>query len=212
MILFRKLTWRRGSVREYRGTNPIVKARSSSPDTKEGTGKKRRDHLEKDVPAEQYFEKTNPRIPGPHGDQGRAPGSEKKKGKGKKASDSVRDLRDFSFPATARVRSRTDFLKVQRSGRKVRGRCFILLAARNGLISSRFGITVSKKIGSAVERNRVKRKIREIQRLTRREILPGYDVIVIARRESGGIPFEEMKSEYCRLAHLAGLAKKGSQG
>jgi len=188
-----------------------VKARRSSPNTNEGPGKKRRKHLEKDVPAEQYFEKTNPRIPGPHGHEGRTPGSKEKKGQGKEASDSVRDPRNFSFPPAVRVRSRVDFLKIQRSGRKVRGRCFSLLAIQNDLPSSRFGITVSKKIGNAVERNRVKRKIREIQRLTRHEILPGYDIVIIARRQSLGTSFEEMFIEYFQLVCLAGLSKRGPQ-
>jgi len=121
----------------------------------------------------------------------------------------LRSPRDFGFPPPVRIRSRADFLKIQRSGQKVQGRCFILLTIQNHLTSSRFGITVSKRIGNAVERNRVKRKIREIQRLTRHEVLPGNDIVIIARRESLGTSFEEMRNEYHRLVRLAGLAKRG---
>lgn len=89
------------------------------------------------------------------------------------------------------------------------GRCFTLLTLRNDLPFSRFGVTVSKKIGKAVDRNRIKRKIREIQRLGRHGILPGYDIVVIARRESLATAYREMEEEFRRLTRAAGLAKEG---
>lgn len=186
-----------------------MKVRSSSPTATEGSGKRRRENLEKNVSAEQRFQEADPRVQGPHGHQGGTPGSEKKKGQGKEASDSVRESRAFGFPPPVRIRSRADFLRVQTSGRKVRGRCFTLLTIQNELPASRFGITVSRKIGNAVERNRVKRKIREIQRLSRHEVLPGSDIVLVARKASLLTSFEEMQKEYLRLVRLAGLAKKG---
>ena len=188
-----------------------MRVRSSSPENTEGPEKRRRKNLEKNVSTEQYFQKKNPRIQGPDGHEGRAPDPEKKKGQGKEDPHGLRGPLDFSFPPAVRIRSRTDFLKVQRNGKKLRGRCFTLLTLRNDLPSSRFGITVSRKIGNAVERNRVKRRIREIQRLWRREVLPGNDIVVIARRDALTAPFEEMEGEFLRLVRNAGLARRGQQ-
>jgi len=188
---------------------PVARVRPSPSAVIEGPGQKRREHLEKDLSTQQYFQKADPRVPGPDGHKGRTPGPEKEKGQGKEAFDRLRENPDSRFPPSLRVRSRSDYLAIQRTGRKVRGRCFTLLTLRNDLPFSRFGLTVSKKIGKAVDRNRIKRKIREIQRLCRHRILPGYDIVLIARRESLAAPFQEMEEEFRRMIRAAGLAKEG---
>ncbi|UCG38612.1 MAG: ribonuclease P protein component [bacterium] len=118
---------------------------------------------------------------------------------------------DLSFSRHLRVRSRTDFLRVQRSGRKVRGRYLILLTTENNLPTPRFGITVSRKHGNAVERNRLKRQIREIQRLHRHSIMPGRDVVAVATRGARQASFGQLEAEYLDLAARAGL-RRGSKG
>ena len=170
---------------------------------------KGRNHLEKNVSAKQRLQKPDTRVQGPHEHKGRTPDPETKKGQGKKASDRLKDQPNLCFPPSFRVRSRSDYLTIQRSGRKVRGRYLILLTIENNLRSSRFGITVSKKNGNAVKRNRVKRRIREIQRLNRQSFVSGNDVVMIARREAAQASFDEIEAEYLRLARLAGLMKKG---
>jgi len=170
---------------------------------------RRRKNLEANVSTEQRFPKADSRVQGPHEHQGRAPRLKKKKSQGKEAPDSLRDQSKLRFPTSFRVRSRFDFLRIQRCGRKVKGRCFILLTLENDLPFSRFGITVSKKNGNAVKRNRIKRKIREIQRLNRNEIVSGRDIVVIARKQAAEASFGEMESEYLRLAGLANIMEKG---
>jgi ribonuclease P protein component len=88
-----------------------------------------------------------------------------------------------------RLRKRREFLAVQSTGKKVAGNHFLALAAPRGnrAGAARVGITVSKKVGSAVTRNRVKRLVREF---VRRNLawLPGdHDVVVIARRSAAGL-------------------------
>ncbi|HLK92595.1 MAG TPA: ribonuclease P protein component [Polyangia bacterium] len=82
------------------------------------------------------------------------------------------------FPRAARVRRRPDYLAIQNRGRRVAGSHLLLFALPGG---GRIGITVSKKVGGAVLRNRVKRWIRDCYRRRRPEFPPGYDLVVVAR-------------------------------
>jgi ribonuclease P protein component len=88
----------------------------------------------------------------------------------------------FSFPKEVRLRKRTDFLRVQERGQKVQADVLLVLvlpAAQPGL--TRAGFTVSSKVGNAVVRNRIRRRLRELYR-TRRQSLPkGLDMVFIAR-------------------------------
>ena len=61
----------------------------------------------------------------------------------------------------------------------------------NGLDHSRFGFLVSKRIGNAVVRNRVKRRLREVVRLT--PVKPGWDAVFIARRDINQADFQQLK-------------------
>jgi ribonuclease P protein component len=81
---------------------------------------------------------------------------------------------------TARLRRRREFLEVQRRGRRLFSGELLVLALDSGTARPRIGITVSSKIGNAVERNRVKRWIREAWRVSCAG-LPAVDVLVIAR-------------------------------
>lgn len=86
-----------------------------------------------------------------------------------------------AFPKAHRLGSRPQFLSVQRSGRRQKCPDFVVLWRPNGLDASRLGVTVSKRVGNAVTRNRVKRHVREAFRRGR-EILPaGLDLVIVAR-------------------------------
>jgi ribonuclease P protein component len=187
-----------------------MKKRSVPRNSKKGIGTRRK-NFEKNLSTKQYLQKENPRIPAPHEDQRRTADPEKKARQGKKKADRLIPERlDRKFPRSVRVRSRSDYLKIQRSGRKTGGRYFIILSLDNKLPDSRFGITVSRKTGNAVTRNRVKRRIKELQRLNRDCIIPGKDIVVIATREAPKTTFEKMKMEYADLIRRAGLTREPS--
>jgi ribonuclease P protein component len=86
----------------------------------------------------------------------------------------------MGFSRAVRLRKSPDFDRVQRSGRRTSGQNLVILAYRNGTSSPRFGLAVSRKVGNAVVRNRVKRRLRESIRRQRAGI-GGFDVVVIAR-------------------------------
>lgn len=82
-----------------------------------------------------------------------------------------------------RLRSSADFQRVrERAPRGLATPFFMLSSAPNGLDHSRFGFTVSKRVArSAVQRNRVRRRLREAIRLRAAHLRPGYDVVLVAR-------------------------------
>ena len=80
-----------------------------------------------------------------------------------------------------RIRRRTDFQKIYEHGARLRGRYSTLFVLPNELGVCRLGLTATRKLGGAVQRNRAKRLIREVFR--RNKVALGYDVVVVVRRE-----------------------------
>lgn len=85
------------------------------------------------------------------------------------------------LPKSHRLARPADFKRVYARGRSWAYRVLVLYRAPNELPVSRFGISVSRRIGSAVVRNRTKRRLREVLRPLCEKVTPGYDVILIAR-------------------------------
>ncbi len=106
----------------------------------------------------------------------------------------------FSFPKEARLKTTREFRACYSRGIRVRGRSLLLVVRRNGLPYSRLGLSISRKFGRSVERNRFKRVCREAFRLSRPELPPGLDVVVVGSRPLEGPPpttrrvMEEMKA------------------
>jgi len=81
-----------------------------------------------------------------------------------------------------RLREKKRFQQVRGEGRCWAHPLCVLCVLPNDLPYSRFGFSVSRRVGGAVVRNRVKRRLREIVRRCQHHIRPGYDVVLIARR------------------------------
>ena len=108
-----------------------------------------------------------------------------------------------AFRSAARLRSRGEFVAVQKGGRRVAGRFLTLLAQQNNHGCDRLGIIASRRVGNAVARNRAKRRLRDMFR--RREPLAGpraLDVVAIARPDLVRAPFADVQSDF-----LAALKK-----
>ena len=86
--------------------------------------------------------------------------------------------------------------------------CLVLYARRNRSATNRVGVTVSKKLGGAVVRNRVRRRLREVYRLHEAEFLPGWDIVVVARTKAIHAPFSRLESLYLDAARSAGCLLK----
>jgi ribonuclease P protein component len=94
-----------------------------------------------------------------------------------------------------RLKKRRDFLAAQKSHRASR-RAFVLEArARGDEAPPRFGFTVSKRVATkAVERNRIRRRLREAARLVSESARPGHDYVLVGRRAALTEPFSELTS------------------
>jgi ribonuclease P protein component len=103
-----------------------------------------------------------------------------------------------------RLRRRADFLDAA-SGTKVRGQAFVLQARpRRDDAPARVGFTVSRKVGNAVERNRVRRRLREAVRQSGSERMrPGHDYVLIGRRAALEATFDRMQEELNRALQRA---------
>lgn len=81
----------------------------------------------------------------------------------------------------------------------------VLYARKNRTGLNRVGVTVSKKLGKAVIRNRVRRRLREIYRLNEQRFTPGWDIVVVARTRAVGADFRKLSDAYLSLAEKAGI-------
>jgi ribonuclease P protein component len=109
-----------------------------------------------------------------------------------------------------RIRKRADFLAAQR-GEKRRGRLFLLeLRDRGDGDVPRLGLTVTKKTGNAVARNRIRRRLKEAVRVhVAGDMAAGKDYVIVGRREILAAPFEALKAELSR--RIRGTVPDGKQ-
>ena len=84
----------------------------------------------------------------------------------------------------------------------------VLYARRNRTSTNRVGVTVGKKLGHAVIRNRVRRRLREVYRLNEDRFLPGWDIVVVARSRCIKADFGKLTQAYLSLAEKAGILQK----
>ena len=81
----------------------------------------------------------------------------------------------------------------------------VLYARKNRTKENRVGITVSKKLGCAVVRNRTRRRLREVYRLNESSFQPGWDLVVVARSRAVDADFARLTQSYLNLAKKAGV-------
>ena len=107
-----------------------------------------------------------------------------------------------------RIRSRPEFERVYNDGTRVSGRFMTVFLLANGREIQRCGVAATRKLGPAVERNRAKRLAREIFR--RHKVAPGYDIVIVPRREMLDAPFASLEADYDRALERRGIATRDS--
>jgi ribonuclease P protein component len=111
-------------------------------------------------------------------------------------------MTDLRFLDCYRLKKQADYRAVYDRRRSVSDDWLIVYARENDLPHPRLGLSVSRKVGNAVRRNRVRRLLREAFRLTRPELPPGLDLVVIPRRTDGAT-LEQYKASLHRLVGQA---------
>ncbi len=111
-----------------------------------------------------------------------------------------------------RVRENRRFQEIRRQGRSYTNELLVLCVLPNQLSYSRFGFSVSSRIGHAVKRNQVKRRLREAMRLRMDCIKPGWDLILIARNPIRSADYHDMAAACARLLRRAHLLIEAAEG
>ena len=110
-------------------------------------------------------------------------------------------VRNFTYTKAVRLRKRSEFVYASTFGKRVQNRHFIAYFIPNHQRTSRLGITVTKRVGKAVERNRIKRRAREYFRLNIKDFENYLDMNVIAKKESADLTSEEIFFSLDNLFH-----------
>lgn len=88
----------------------------------------------------------------------------------------------FAFPTECRIRRGADFQRAYRRRCVASNALLVVHGCENGFAHPRLGLSVSRKVGGATVRNRWKRLLREAFRLSRRELPPGVDLVIVPRQ------------------------------
>jgi ribonuclease P protein component len=103
-----------------------------------------------------------------------------------------------TFPKSARLRKRSEYRRVQERGRRIHGAHFVLFAL-DVAGGTRLGITVSRKVGTAVQRNRIKRQVREAFRRGHAAFPDGKEIVVAVKKDVGEVASAVVVDELTRL-------------
>lgn len=104
-----------------------------------------------------------------------------------------------------RLRKNTDYQSVFKTGKSCWNRQFTMLLKENNLGKARIGFTVTKKFGSAVMRNTIKRRLKEIIRNNQDLIPVGYDIVIIPKKNTIEMDFKSLTDS---LIHIFKVSKK----
>lgn len=100
------------------------------------------------------------------------------------------------------------FRRLYAKGKSAAGSCLVVYCRKNGTEKNRVGYTVSKKLGGAVIRNRIRRRLREIYRTHEEEFLPGRDIVVVARSRATAASYRQLERSMLTLSARLGLLQE----
>jgi ribonuclease P protein component len=98
----------------------------------------------------------------------------------------------FELKKPQKILDRAEFLLLSKQGKKIQDNFFIVLYTPGKCPWPRLGVTVSKRVGNAVNRNRIKRRIREWFRLRKGMISGNWDISIIAKKSAAGMTFDQV--------------------
>ena len=99
---------------------------------------------------------------------------------------------------TVSLKENRVFRRLYAKGKSAVSPTMVLYCRKNGRRESRLGLTTGTKLGHAVVRNRVRRRFRELYRLHKGDMLPGYDIIMVARVRAAELPYAKLEKQYLR--------------
>ena len=106
------------------------------------------------------------------------------------------------------LKKNSDFRRLYAKGKSAATPYLVLYCRRNRTGENRLGYTVSTKLGHAVVRNRVRRRLREIYRLNSPALKQGWDIVVVARQRCVGADYHKMDAAFLRACRELGLCRE----
>ncbi|OGP92337.1 MAG: ribonuclease P protein component [Deltaproteobacteria bacterium RBG_16_54_18] len=110
--------------------------------------------------------------------------------------------RDESLRKAERLRRKADFEIIAREGTRKHTRNFLLIARKNDQGFARVGVVAGRKVGTAVERNRVKRLVREFFRRNKDRVHPSIDYVIVGKKGAQELPYAHAVTELSTLLEL----------
>lgn len=101
-----------------------------------------------------------------------------------------------TFGPQERIKKKSEFLLLYKQGRRYKGKYFSLIYLPNALSFSRFAVVASRKVGDAVERNKIKRWMRELFRRNKQLLKNPMDIIVIPKKDIIELSWAFLRKEY----------------
>jgi len=92
-----------------------------------------------------------------------------------------------------------EFKRLYNKGKTAASKCVAIYCIRNGKAENRLGITVSTKLGGAVQRNRIRRRLKEVYRLNENSLRIGYNIVLVARMKSRYAGWSELETSVLSL-------------
>jgi len=112
---------------------------------------------------------------------------------------------------TTSLKKNYEFRRLYQRGKSMAAPNLVVYFRRNGGRENRLGITVSNKIGNAVVRNRVRRRMREIYRQNEARLARGIDLVVVARAKSAAADYSGLEKDFCRACASLGLFREEAE-
>lgn len=103
------------------------------------------------------------------------------------------------------IKENWEFRRLYQHGRSAVTPSMVVYCRRNRAGDSRLGITVSTKLGKAVVRNRIKRRLREVYRLSLPRLKPGYDLVLVGRSRALALPFPRLLETFRKSCKKLGI-------
>jgi ribonuclease P protein component len=110
-----------------------------------------------------------------------------------------------------RISRSFEYKNIYQRGKKIPGRHIIAFVIPNSLAHNRVGFVTSKKVGKAVTRNKSKRQLRALVQKDWNTLKPGYDMVIVVRRNFPGASFEAIKRDFSIVMRKAGLCSESWQ-
>ena len=123
----------------------------------------------------------------------------------------LKNERRYLMKFTSVIKENYEFRRIYSKGRSTADALLVVYVRTNKHSSNRMGITVSTKVGHAVVRNKIKRRIREIYRLNEARLIKGCDIIIVARSKAAEAQYSSLEASFLKCCRKLGILEESGE-